>query len=130
MSGTLKDEEYQPEDLFRWLSSSDKAMQERRRRLEVVKESANVYRMEIRNLTSDDLGIVVCECLECISPKFAQSEFRFDTMITTKIEHDGDNTHLIVHGYPLKNLTLTLTRLNDGTEESQDLAVKKYGDKQ
>jgi hypothetical protein len=65
---------FEPEELFRWPTSSDQAHEERRKRWEIVKEGADVYKMHIWNLTSDDLGIVICECLECQYPRYAYSE--------------------------------------------------------
>jgi hypothetical protein len=63
--------------------------------------------------------------LECVIPRYAQSEFRFDVAITTKIERDMDTTYLVIHGYPLRNITISLTRLKDMKTEIKSLGSRK-----
>lgn len=65
MRGALKSEQpnFNPENLFRWPTSSEQAIEERRNRMKIVMEKNGYWRMDIWNLTSDDLGIIICECL-------------------------------------------------------------------
>jgi hypothetical protein len=65
LNGALKSQprNFNSEHLFRWPASSDQATKERQNRLKIIPEKDDFYRMEISNLTSDDLGIVICECL-------------------------------------------------------------------
>uniref|UniRef100_A0A914Z2Q3 Uncharacterized protein n=1 Tax=Panagrolaimus superbus TaxID=310955 RepID=A0A914Z2Q3_9BILA len=82
--------------------------------------------LEIIKLTSNELGYVACICQSCLyRPAFDVLELRFDTNITVSLEEDERDSHLIVHGNPIENLNITITRISDNETETSLLTSKK-----
>uniref|UniRef100_A0A915E4Y0 Protein kinase domain-containing protein n=1 Tax=Ditylenchus dipsaci TaxID=166011 RepID=A0A915E4Y0_9BILA len=87
-----------------------------------VRRSDGLASLEIDHLTSDELGYVACKCFECRVPRFAIAELRVDVNVTATIEgNNGSDAELIVHGYPLDNITAQIVRLNDNITETIQL---------
>uniref|UniRef100_A0A914H7V0 Protein kinase domain-containing protein n=1 Tax=Globodera rostochiensis TaxID=31243 RepID=A0A914H7V0_GLORO len=81
-------------------------------------------------LDSHHLGVVVCRCWHCNTPRFDVAEVRFWTPLSVSlnvdtydegggggVEETGTSTLLIVHGYPLERLRLGVRLLPNNLTE-------------
>ncbi|KAI6204846.1 hypothetical protein M3Y94_00724200 [Aphelenchoides besseyi] len=113
---------FNPTDVFGWLMDTEEARQERSKRWNITIEDTTTVNLQIRNLNSTDLGMVVCRCLHCVGPSFAVSELRFDTPISSNLYvRNEKDVEISLHGYPLENLTMIVTRLNDNVTETREM---------
>uniref|UniRef100_A0A914E3D8 Uncharacterized protein n=1 Tax=Acrobeloides nanus TaxID=290746 RepID=A0A914E3D8_9BILA len=97
------------------LSSHDEA------NLTVTHDKKEVL-LHIENVTSHELGFVACTCLYCDSPVFDVIELRFETNVSVSLEEDTHDSHLIVQGYPINDLNLTIFRYADNMTETHQIS--------
>ncbi|KAK0404084.1 hypothetical protein QR680_017280 [Steinernema hermaphroditum] len=81
----------------------------RNRSLEARIESASAAR---------DLGLVFCKCWQCALPAFDVIEVQIPTNLSLSVHEYPDMFQVVLHGFPLDNVNVSITRLADNRSET------------
>ncbi|CAD5233560.1 unnamed protein product [Bursaphelenchus xylophilus] len=102
-----------------WLMDREKAEKEDRAgRVEIRSTNSTSVTLVASNLTSEELGMIVCQCNHCEAPSYGTAELRFETPLSAVLHtHGSRDIELAVHGFPLNNLTLKV--LKESTNETE-----------
>uniref|UniRef100_A0AC34QPK4 Protein kinase domain-containing protein n=1 Tax=Panagrolaimus sp. JU765 TaxID=591449 RepID=A0AC34QPK4_9BILA len=87
--------------------------------------SSGFLTIQIQSLTAQELGYLACICVQCVKPVFDIFELKFETDLTAALIEDSGETHLVVHGYPMDQLTIQIVRLTDNATETEAVSEDK-----
>ncbi|CAD5231045.1 unnamed protein product [Bursaphelenchus okinawaensis] len=108
---------------FFWLFDREKSeIDNREGRIEIYSNNSTSVSLRASNLTSEELGMIVCQCNHCQGPSYGTAELRFETPLSAIIHSHGKDVELAVHGFPLANLTLKVTKESSNKTEVHNLS--------
>ncbi|TKR80556.1 hypothetical protein L596_014614 [Steinernema carpocapsae] len=103
----------QDSDLFEWLYEDRNRSEVRRQLLDISVEN-RTFAATIQSVSAArDLGDVACKCWQCALPVFDTFEIRIPTNLTISVHEYSDMFQIVLHGYPVNDINVTITRISD-----------------